>query len=107
MIIVLANLNVRADSVSKFVEVAQQLVTASRAEPGCVSYELLRDKEDRFSFLERYSDEDAATAHRRTPHFRALGAQLGAFLDGKPEIMALGAVDTEQVALISLDEEQG
>jgi hypothetical protein len=35
--------------------------------------------------MRAYSDD----AHRVTEHFKALGAKMGAFLDGRPEIQRL------------------
>lgn len=46
-------------------------VTATRAEPGCVSFIAYRDPEDtdRFALYEQYTDENAFQAHRQTVHF--------------------------------------
>jgi quinol monooxygenase YgiN len=44
---------------------------ASRGEPGCLRFELGRDKErpDWFSISEVYVDEAAVQAHYESPHF--------------------------------------
>ena len=44
---------------------------ASRAEPGCLEFSVYQDIADprRFLLYERYTDEEAFQAHRRTPHF--------------------------------------
>jgi quinol monooxygenase YgiN len=39
--------------------------------------------------MERYKDEDAVKAHRGSDHFRSLGKEMGAFMDGPPEILRL------------------
>ena len=47
------------------------LVAPTRAEPGCVSYELFRDPERpaKFMFQEVFRDQAALDAHLATPHF--------------------------------------
>lgn len=52
-------------------EAVQQLATASRQEPGCVSYiphELAGDS-SLVMIYEQYRDEPALEAHRASPHF--------------------------------------
>lgn len=46
-------------------------VTATRAEPGCVTFTAYRDPDDpdHFALYEQYTDEHAFQAHRQTPHF--------------------------------------
>jgi len=89
MIVVLARLNTVPGSSGQFLHTAGQLVEASRTEPGCLGYELLAEGENRYAFLERYQDAEAAAAHRRTDHFRTLGRQLGEYIAGKPEVLSL------------------
>jgi len=82
MIIILARVKVHAASKNDFVALAGKLVEASRTEPGCLGYELLAEEDGQFAFLERYVDEAAAAAHRKTDHFRTIGRALGPFVDG-------------------------
>jgi quinol monooxygenase YgiN len=52
-------------------EAVQQLATASRQEPGCISYiphELAGDS-SLVMIYEQYLDEAALEAHRASPHF--------------------------------------
>jgi quinol monooxygenase YgiN len=53
----------------------KQLVAPSRAEPGCLYYQLNRDPEDpRVYFLyELYEDEQAYKAHGESDHFQRYG----------------------------------
>ncbi len=57
------------------------VVAPSRAEAGCLHYELhaTRDNAERFVMLERWQDDACLERHMATPHFAALGAAL----DGK------------------------
>ena len=54
----------------------RELTAASRAEPGCVSYEVARaDEADHATFVlfEKYTDQAALDAHMQTEHFQRLG----------------------------------
>lgn len=93
MIVVLARLKIKEGTAQPFIEVAKKLAEASRNEPGMRGYELLRESDHAFSFLERYVDEAAIEAHRKTDHFRMLGREMGAFLHGKPEVIRLDEVN--------------
>jgi quinol monooxygenase YgiN len=60
------------DAVLRAVE---QLIPASRAEPGCRFYQPNRDPENHrvFFFYEIYDDEAAYKAHGESEHFQRLG----------------------------------
>jgi quinol monooxygenase YgiN len=54
-------------------ELLDQLLTlqrASRADPGCITYRVLRDMDqpDRFVLVEEWSDQGALEAHNAQPH---------------------------------------
>lgn len=51
-----------------------ELTAATRAEPGCEDYRILRDRADpdRFVILERYRDESGAAAHAESGHYHRL-----------------------------------
>jgi quinol monooxygenase YgiN len=89
MVIVLARLNVVPGTSEQFLQTAGQLVEASCKEAGVIGYELLGEGENRFAFLERYKDADAAAAHLKTDHYRTLGRQLGQYIEGKPEVLKM------------------
>jgi quinol monooxygenase YgiN len=56
------------------VQLAGELATASREEPGCEAYVPCRDPEDSRSFLfyEQYRDKAAFEAHGASEHFQRL-----------------------------------
>lgn len=60
-----------------------QLVPLTRAEPGCVQYDLHRDLLDPqdFLFYEIWASRDAWDAHMATSHIADLKAEVGAYLD--------------------------
>ncbi|CAN7493383.1 putative quinol monooxygenase [Variovorax sp. LjRoot84] len=92
MIVVLARLKIVPGTSEQFLQTAGQLVEASCKEAGVITYELLAEGENRFAFLERYKDADAAAAHLKTDHYRTLGRQLGPYIDGKPELLKMTSV---------------
>ena len=69
-------LNVHLKAAAGQEEILKQQLTAllepSRAEPGCVSYELHRSSEEsgKFMFQECFRGQAALDAHLATPHFR-------------------------------------
>jgi quinol monooxygenase YgiN len=70
---------------------ASQVIRLTRAEPGCLSYDLLRDADfpDRFVAYECWSDLAALQNHLATPHFAAVGESLAGLLAAAPEIRVL------------------
>ncbi len=52
------------------------MVEPTRAEPGCINYDLHRRSDDGrvFVIYENYEDDEAVEHHKQTPHFRNLQA---------------------------------
>ncbi|HIE49032.1 MAG TPA: antibiotic biosynthesis monooxygenase [Gammaproteobacteria bacterium] len=93
MIGIVATLKIKEDSGAEFEAVASQLVEKVNAnEDGVVYYDLYKENETTYVFLERYKDKEAQEAHGKTDYFRALGAQMGPFMAGAPEIKVLASV---------------
>jgi len=95
MIVALARLKLKEGTADEFIKVAQLLAAASRTEPGCLAYELLKEGPLQYSFLERYANDEAVEAHRKTDHFRTHGRKLGDFIEGRPEVIRLAEVELE------------
>ena len=57
-----------------------------------VYYDLYKQDETTYVFLERYKDQAAHEAHGKTDYFRELGAQMAPFMGGAPEVKILQAV---------------
>lgn len=49
-----------------------ELIAASRSEPGNIAFDLYRKAGDprSYALLERYASREALAAHRETPHFQ-------------------------------------
>jgi quinol monooxygenase YgiN len=56
----------------RLVEILRALTTASRQEPGCLSYtpHFVADDPNTVVIYEQYKDEAALEAHRGSPHFK-------------------------------------
>jgi autoinducer 2-degrading protein len=55
-------------------ELLRRMTPLSRAEPGCLQYDVHVDSDDsnRFVIFERYADDAALDAHAASPHFEEL-----------------------------------
>jgi|TARA_B100001175_G_scaffold214387_1_gene182135 quinol monooxygenase YgiN len=93
MIGIVATLKIKEGSGSDFEAIASQLVEKVNAnEEGVVYYDLYKEDDTTYVFLERYKDAEAHAAHGKTEYFRELGAQMGGFMAGAPEIKMLQSV---------------
>ena len=74
MLTLIARYRTREGTSDEVAAVLSRHVAATRREPGCVGFTVLRSLEDpdRFLLYERYLDEEAFQAHRASPHFRDL-----------------------------------
>ena len=72
MITIVARGSVRADKIADFERQAVDLVEASRAEEGNVSYDFYVDLENpaKFTFIEVWKDRGAIDHHNATSHFQ-------------------------------------
>lgn len=71
-------------------------VGLTRAEAGCLAYDVSRDADapDRFVAYEQWRDLAALRAHLETAHFAAVGAALEGLLAGAPAVRVLTPVAT-------------
>ena len=88
---IVATIKAKAGQEAQFEAAALKLVAAVNAnEPGCLLYTLNRgDDPQTFVMMERYRDEEATKAHRASDHFRTLGKEMGAYMDGPPVVLRM------------------
>lgn len=87
---VVATVRVRPGAEAEFEALARKLVAATNAEPGCISYTLNKGEEPQaYVFIERYRDEEAVKAHRASEHFRSIGREMGAFMEGERSVLRM------------------
>ena len=74
MLVVIARYLVTAGKESIVEPLLDENAGASRAEPGCLEFTVFRaiDEPRAFLLYERYTDDAAFQAHRRTPHFKRI-----------------------------------
>jgi len=95
MIAVIATIRTKEGMGPQFEAAFAPLAAAVAAnEPGNKLYQLTRAREqaDTYKVLEIYLDQEAIEAHRASTHFKELGAALGPFMAGRPEIERLDTV---------------
>jgi quinol monooxygenase YgiN len=65
-----------------------ELAGPSRAEAGCMLYDVCRSKADpdELLVLEEWESQEALDAHMATPHFQAFIGRIGAALAGEPGV---------------------
>lgn len=78
---VVANISAKPEFLGEVRQALLAVVAPSRAEAGCLQYDLhlARDQPNSFVMIERWQDDATLDRHLATPHFAALGAAL----DGK------------------------
>jgi quinol monooxygenase YgiN len=91
---VVATISAKSEFLSEVRQALDKVVAPSRAEAGCLQYDLhlSRDKPGSFVMIERWQDDATLDRHMATPHFAALGAAL----DGK-----VTGVDIVRLDLVS------
>ena len=87
-LVVVARITAREGRTEEVAEALRDLIEPSRAEAGCLRYDLHQSQEDphRFVFLEAWTDEAALAAHFQTDHFLKAGPRLEPLLASPPEI---------------------
>jgi quinol monooxygenase YgiN len=73
-IVVVAHWRTEANAVDEVLALVGPLREQTLAEPGCLGYEVFRDvaAPGDLLLLERYADDAAIDAHRKTPHYQEL-----------------------------------
>ncbi|MBP3425855.1 MAG: antibiotic biosynthesis monooxygenase [Rikenellaceae bacterium] len=81
---IVAVFDVKPEYIQKFVSMAGEMVKASQAEPGNISYTLNSCAEDpmTYTFIEIWRDLEAIEEHNASEHFTRLVPQLGAMCNG-------------------------
>ncbi len=90
MIYLLAHLKSRPGNHPELMEAAKAMIAATRAEPGCILYDLNVSITDPQSmiFVEAWESREALTAHFEMPHMKVWQkASEGYFTDVKLELI--------------------
>lgn len=67
---ILVEVDVVEDRVAEFLEVADADAAGSRAEAGCLRFDVVQATPTKFFFYEVYTDADAVAVHKAQPYFQ-------------------------------------
>ncbi len=89
MIFIVVKQPVRAKYADEFPTLVDDFTVASRAEPGCISFDWYRSADDPnlFVLIEVFMDEAAGQAHVDSDHFKAASEAMPRWLSAAPEII--------------------
>lgn len=75
---IVANTVAKADKIDFVKEELLKLIDVTRAEEGCVNYDLHQDNENpaHFMFYENWASRDAFLAHMNAPHLKSALATM-------------------------------
>ncbi|WP_432940166.1 putative quinol monooxygenase [Kribbella sp. CA-253562] len=89
MIFITAKFRVQPDDADNWAGITHDFTTATRAEPGCLWFDWSRSLDDptEYVLVEAFADDDAASAHVTSPHFKAAQQTLPPHLVETPKIV--------------------
>jgi quinol monooxygenase YgiN len=88
MIVVVGRVRTDGGRRAELVRVGQRVASASRQEPGCISYQVCQDSEDEnaYVFVEQWEGEESLQAHFATPHVVEFMSSIRATLVEPPDV---------------------
>jgi len=94
-VIIYATLTPKPGREAELEKLLRGMCQPSRAEAGCVMYDLYRStNHGTFHFFEIWMTQADIEAHREEPHFRNFRASLGELTEGPPQPNFLERVDS-------------
>ncbi|WP_405061182.1 antibiotic biosynthesis monooxygenase [Kribbella sp. NBC_01505] len=89
MIFITAKFRVKPEFAEDWPSIAAEFTAATRAEPGCLWYDWSRSLDDsnEYVLVEAFADDEAATAHVTSDHFKAAQRDLPPHLVETPRIV--------------------
>ncbi len=88
MLALIAKVSVKPDQIDRFMKYLQADAEGSRAEAGCVRFDILRDEKasNVFFLYEVYRDQAAYDVHQQAPYYRTFFAEAGDTLACAPDV---------------------
>jgi quinol monooxygenase YgiN len=85
---VVAHLKARADKIDETRDALVSMIEPTRAEDGCIVYEMLQNDADPtdFTFVEEWSGHDELSAHLQSQHVQAVIARAEELFAAPPDI---------------------
>ncbi len=103
MIVVVGRVRTDEDRREALVGIGQAVASASRLEPGCISYRLYEDTEveNEFVFLEEWENDEALRRHFATAHIAEFMRSIPAAIVAPPEVGFHTVAGTRSLADVS------
>ena len=94
MIVIVVKQPVRSKYVEEWSSLVEEFATATRSEPGCISFEYSRslDNPNEIVLVEVFEDEEAGKRHVESEHFKKATQQLPKWLAAAPSIIHINGV---------------
>ena len=88
---IIAQVFIKPEHVDAFLASTTDLIAKSRAEEGCITYNLYQDPNDstKLLFFEEWKNQAAIDFHFETEHFKNFGKMLEEFASAEPVITIL------------------
>ena len=88
MLILTAKGTIKKDNREDFINMAQELITETKKEEGCISYDLYEDINDKniITFIEAWSSKEAIEKHKNTNHFTRIAPMLDKFRETEAKV---------------------
>ena len=85
---VVARFSAKPDRISEVTEILSELVEPTRAEEGCITYDLLHNVEDPtdFTFVEEWTSRDALDKHLATEHIAECRRRIAPHVESEADI---------------------
>lgn len=86
---VVAKLAIAKGFESKFLELSNEIVSLTRNEKGCISYNLYKDcfsEKPVYLFYEEYQNDEALNFHNSSEHLKSFFEAVTPLLGGEPSI---------------------
>jgi quinol monooxygenase YgiN len=92
---VVARINAKSDKIDEVRDLLLALIEPTRKEPGCITYELLQNRNDPtdFTFVEEWASGSAFDSHFLSDHLKALGPKLQPIVTEPPDIRIYSLVE--------------
>ena len=94
---ILARHFARPETVDEVRRTLLSLIEPSRAEPGCLKYDLLQNADDPtdFTFVETFASEDALKTHAAAPYIAGLAHKLKGLVARPSEVSRYRSVTSD------------
>jgi quinol monooxygenase YgiN len=88
MIKVIAKITIKENMINDFTRGALELVTESKKESGCITYQLFQDVniKNEFTFIEEWLTPEALHNHMNSKHFQDIMPKLSALSEKELDI---------------------